>query len=174
MPVAVLMTYFAQNLVRSRLGRAFVAVRDNDLSAEIMGISLFGYKLRAFFVGCFFAGIAGALYIVFMRPIRPDQYALMDSVWMLGILIIGGMGSILGGVLGTVFVKLLDELVLTLTPYLGSILPPEYASRLSASLGLVVFGLVVVLFLILEPRGLAHKWEILKERFRNWPFTYGE
>jgi len=174
MPAVVCMTYFAQNLVRSRMGRAFVAVRDNDLSAEIMGISLFGYKLRAFFVGCFFAGIAGALYIVFMRTIRPDQYTLMDSVWMLGILIIGGMGSILGGILGTVFVKVLDELVLGLTPFLGSILPTEYASRISASLGLVVFGLVVVLFLILEPRGLAHRWEILKERFRNWPFTYAD
>lgn len=174
MPVTVLMTYFAFNLVRSRMGRAFVAVRDNDLSAEIMGISLFGYKLRAFFVGCFFAGVAGALYIVFMRTIRPDQYSLMDSIWMLGILIIGGLGSVLGGILGTVFVKVLDELVLILTPFLGSILPSEYASRLSASLGLVVFGLVVVLFLILEPRGLAHRWEILKNRYRNWPFTYGE
>ncbi|MEW6350941.1 MAG: branched-chain amino acid ABC transporter permease [Thermodesulfobacteriota bacterium] len=174
MPSAVVMTYFAWNIVRSRLGRAFVAVRDNDLSAEIMGISLFRYKLRAFFVGCFFAGIAGALYIVFMRTIRPDQYTLMDSVWMLGILIIGGMGSVLGGIFGTIFVKLLDELVLILTPFLGSILPDQYASRISSSLGLVVFGLVVVLFLILEPRGLAHRWHVLKERFRRWPFTYGD
>jgi branched-chain amino acid transport system permease protein len=174
MPITVLMTYFALNIVRSRLGRAFVAVRDNDLSAEIMGISLFGYKLRAFFVGCFFAGIAGALYIVFMRTIRPDQYSLMDSIWMLGILIIGGLGSILGGIFGTVFVKILDEIVLAITPFLGTILPSEYASRLSASIGLVVFGVVVVLFLIWEPRGLAHSWEILKNRFRNWPFTYGE
>lgn len=174
MPVAVLMTFFAFNLVRSRMGRAFVAIRDNDLSAEIMGISLFGYKLRAFFAGCFFAGIAGALYIVFMRTIRPDQYSLMDSIWMLGILIIGGMGSVLGGILGTIFVKLLDEMVLVISPFLSGILPSEYASRLSASLGLVVFGLVVVLFLILEPRGLAHQWAILKSRFRHWPFTYGE
>jgi branched-chain amino acid transport system permease protein len=139
-----------------------------------MGISLFGYKLRAFFVGCFFAGISGSLYIVFMRTIRPDQFSLMDSIWLLGILIIGGMGSVLGGILGTVFVKVLDELVLVTSPMLSSILPGEYASRLGSSLGLVVFGLVVVLFLILEPRGLAHQWEILKNRFRNWPFTYGE
>lgn len=173
-PITALMTFFAYNISRSRLGRAFVAVRDNDLSAEIMGISLFEYKLRAFFVGCFFAGISGSLYIVFMRTIRPDQFSLMDSVWMLGILIIGGMGSILGGILGTIFVKFLDELVLAITPFLGTVLPGEYASRLSASLGLVVFGLVVVLFLILEPRGLAHQWAILKSRFRNWPFTYGE
>lgn len=173
MPVAALMTFFARNLVRSRMGRAFVALRDNDLAAEIMGISLFGYKMRAFFVGCFFAGIAGALYIAFMRMIRPDQYALMDSVWMLGIIIIGGMGSILGGILSTIFVKVLDECMLALVPFLGSVLPRELASRLSASLGLVVFGLVVVLFLILEPRGLAHRWEILKNRFRHWPFTYG-
>lgn len=173
MPVAVIMTYFAQNLVRSRMGRAFVAIRDNDLAAEIMGISLFGYKLRAFFIGCFFAGIAGSLYIAFMRTIRPDQYSLMDSVWMLGIIIIGGMGSIFGGILGTIFIKVLDEIVLVLTPFLGGVLPRELASRISASMGLVVFGLVVVLFLILEPRGLAHRWEILKGRFRHWPFTYG-
>jgi len=173
LPFAVFMTYLAQNLVRSRMGRAFVAVRDNDLAAEIMGISLFGYKLRAFFIGCFFAGIAGSLYIAFMRTIRPDQYSLMDSVWMLGIVIIGGMGSILGGILGTIFIKVLDELVLALTPFLGTVLPRELASRISASMGLVVFGMVVVLFLILEPRGLAHRWEILKGRFRHWPFTYG-
>ncbi len=174
LPAAGLMTFFAYNIARSRVGRAFVAIRDNDLSAEIMGISLFGYKLRAFFVGCFFAGISGSLYIVFMRTIRPDQFSLMDSIWMLGILVIGGLGSILGGILGTIFVKFLDELVLVITPFLGTVLPGEYASRLSASLGLVVFGLVVVLFLILEPRGLAHQWTILKSRFRNWPFTYGE
>ena len=174
LPATGLMTFFAYNIARSRVGRAFVAIRDNDLSAEIMGISLFGYKLRAFFVGCFFAGISGSLYIVFMRTIRPDQFSLMDSIWMLGILIIGGLGSILGGILGTIFVKCLDEMVLVITPFLGTVLPDEYASRLSASLGLVVFGLVVVLFLILEPRGLAHQWTVLKSRFRNWPFTYGE
>ncbi|MGD9034781.1 MAG: branched-chain amino acid ABC transporter permease [Desulfobacteraceae bacterium] len=173
MPIAVLMTYFAQNLVRSSLGRAFVAIRDNDLAAEIMGISLFGYKLRAFFIGCFFAGVAGALNIAFRWTVRPDQYSLMDSIWMLGIIIIGGMGSILGGVLGTVFIKVLDELVSALTPFLGRVLPSELASRIGASTGLVVFGMVVVLFLILEPRGLAHRWEILKGRFRHWPFTYG-
>jgi branched-chain amino acid transport system permease protein len=174
LPATGLMTFFAYNIARSRVGRAFVAIRDNDLSAEIMGISLFGYKLRAFFVGCFFAGISGSLYIVFMRTIRPDQFSLMDSIWMLGILIIGGLGSVLGGILGTIFVKCLDEMVLVITPFLGTVLPDEYASRLSASLGLVVFGLVVVLFLILEPRGLAHQWTVLKSRFRNWPFTYGE
>jgi branched-chain amino acid transport system permease protein len=97
----------------------------------------------------------------------------MDSIWMLGIIIIGGMGSILGGVLGTVFIKVLDELVSALTPFLGRVLPSELASRIGASTGLVVFGMVVVLFLILEPRGLAHRWEILKGRFRHWPFTYG-
>jgi branched-chain amino acid transport system permease protein len=173
MPVTVIMTYAAQNIVRSRLGRAFVAIRDNDLAAEIMGISLFGYKLRAFFIGCFFAGTAGALNIAFRWTVRPDQYSLMDSIWMLGIIIIGGMGSILGGVLGTVFIKVLDEMVLALTPFLGRVLPAELAPRISASTGLVVFGLVVVLFLILEPRGLAHRWEIVKGRFRHWPFTYG-
>ena len=173
LPIAAVMTYFGQNLVRSRMGRAFVAMRDNDLAAEIMGISLFGYKLRAFFIGCFFAGTAGALNIAFRWTVRPDQYSLMDSIWMLGIIIIGGMGSILGGILGTVFIKVLDEFVSALTPFLGHVLPPELASRIGASTGLVLFGLVVVLFLILEPRGLAHRWEILKGRFRHWPFTYG-
>jgi len=173
MPIAVIMTCFAQNLVRSRMGRAFVAIRDNDLAAEIMGISLFGYKLRAFFIGCFYAGIAGSLYTAFLRVVRPDQFTLMDSIWLLGIIIIGGMGSILGGILGVIFVRLLDEFLLWFTPSLSTLLPANYASRMSAAMGLVLFGLVVVLFLILEPRGLAHRWEILKERFRNWPFTYG-
>jgi len=172
MPCTVIMTYFARNLVRSRLGRAFVAIRDNDLAAEIMGISLFQYKLKAFFIGCFFAGISGALYIAFMRIIRPDQYHLMDSIWILGILIIGGLGSHLGPIFGVVFVKLLDEIVLWFAPVLGKLLPAALSSRIGASMGLVIFGLVVVLFLILEPRGIAHRWEILKGRFRHWPFTY--
>lgn len=173
MPCTVIMTFFARNLVRSRLGRAFVAIRDNDLAAEIMGISLFHYKLKAFFIGCFFAGISGAIYIAFMRIIRPDQYTLMDSIWILGILIIGGLGSHLGPIFGVIFVKLLDEVALLFAPALGKMLPADLSSRIGASMGLVIFGIVVVLFLIIEPRGIAHRWEILKGRFRHWPFTYG-
>jgi branched-chain amino acid transport system permease protein len=161
MPCTVIMTFFARNLVRSRLGRAFVAIRDNDLAAEIMGISLFHYKLKAFFIGCFFAGISGAIYIAFMRIIRPDQYTLMDSIWILGILIIGGLGSHLGPIFGVIFVKLLDEVALLFAPALGKMLPADLSSRIGASMGLSSLGLWLF-FLILEPRGIAHRWEILK------------
>jgi len=97
----------------------------------------------------------------------------MDSIWILGILIIGGLGSHLGPIFGVIFVKLLDEVALLFAPALGKMLPRELSSRIGASMGLVIFGIIVVLFLILEPRGLAHRWEILKGRFRHWPFTYG-
>ncbi|HEX76575.1 MAG TPA: branched-chain amino acid ABC transporter permease [Dehalococcoidia bacterium] len=172
MPTAVLMTFFAKNIARSRLGRAFVAVRDNDLAAEIMGISLFGYKLRAFFVGCLFAGVAGWMRVCYDGCVRPDIYPLMDSIWYLGVIIIGGMGSTMGAIFGAIFVRLLHEMVLVASPALGSFFPPEIAGQLGSGLGLVVFGVVVALFLIFEPRGITHTWEILKGRIRHWPFVF--
>lgn len=170
--VAVLMTVVARNLVRTRLGRAFVAVRDNDLAAELMGIPVFATKLKAFFLGCFFAGIAGALWAGFTWSARPDQFPFIQSIWYLGVIIIGGMGSTVGPIFGVVMVRLLNEFVLRVTPWIGGMVPAEMAGPVGVGAGLVAFGLLVTLFLIFEPRGVAHAWEISKERFRNWPFVY--
>lgn len=170
--VTVVMTAAAKNVVRTRTGRAFVAIRDNDVAAELMGIPVFVTKLKAFFLGCFFAGIAGALWAGFTWSARADQFPFIQSIWYLGVIIIGGMGSTVGPIFGVVVVRLLNELVLRLTPWIGGMVPAEMAGPLGVGTGLLAFGLLATLFLIFEPRGVAHAWESNKERFRNWPFVY--
>jgi len=170
MAMACLATFLAINIVRTRAGRAFVAVRDNDLAAEVMGISLWSYKLQAFFIGCVYAGVAGALLVHYYAFASVDQFPFMDSVWYLGMLIVGGMGSIPGAILGAVSLKLLDELVTVV----GPILSKAVAAQAAASLALIARGLVIILFLIFEPRGLAHRWGMIRAYFRLWPFSHEE
>jgi branched-chain amino acid transport system permease protein len=163
-----LATLVAKNIVRTRAGRAFIAIRDNDLAAEVMGVSLWSYKLQAFFIGCVFAGVAGALLIHYISFASTDQFPFMDSVWYLGMLIVGGMGSTTGAVFGAVALKLLDELVTIAGPILSAAVAPQAA----ASLALISHGLVIIIFLIFEPRGLHHRWEMIKTYFRLWPFSH--
>jgi len=168
MVFACLATYLAENIVRTRAGRAFVAIRDNDLAAEVMGINLWSYKLQAFFIGCVYAGVAGALLVHFFAYASVELFPFMDSVWYLGMLIVGGMGSTVGAIFGAVSLKLLDELVTILGPILSAAVAPQAA----ASLGLIGRGLIIILFLIFEPRGLAHRWDMIKDYFRLWPFSH--
>ncbi len=170
MAFACLATYTAQNIVRTRAGRAFVAIRDNDLAAEVMGINLWSYKLQAFFIGCVYAGLAGALLLHYFAYASVELFPFMDSVWYLGMLIVGGMGSTVGAIFGAVSLKLLDELVTIVGPILSAAVAPQAA----AALGLITRGLVIILFLIFEPRGLAHRWEIIKAYFELWPFSHQE
>jgi branched-chain amino acid transport system permease protein len=170
MAFTLLATFVAQNILRTRAGRAFVAIRDNDLAAEVMGISLWSYKLQAFFIGCVYAGVAGALLVHYYAFASVDQFPFMDSVWYLGMLIVGGMGSTTGAILGAVSLKLLDELV----TIVGPILSAAVAAQAAASLALITRGLVIIVFLIFEPRGLAHRWGMIKTYFRLWPFSHEE
>ena len=168
MGLTCLATLAAKNIVRTRAGRAFIAIRDNDLAAEVMGISLWSYKLQAFFIGCVYAGVAGALLIHYISFASTDQFPFMDSVWYLGMLIVGGMGSTTGAVFGAVALKLLDELVTIAGPILSAAVAPQAA----ASLALISHGLIIIVFLIFEPRGLHHRWEMIKAYFRLWPFSH--
>jgi len=167
MIITCLATYLAKNLVRSRAGRAFIAIRDNDLAAEVMGVNLWSYKLQAFFIGCVYAGIAGSLSVQYISFANVDQFPFMNSVWYLGMLIVGGMGSNVGVIFGVIALKLLDELVVIVGPILATIFVPQAAAALS----LVLRGLLIILFLIFEPRGLAHLWERVKTYYRLWPFS---
>lgn len=169
--VLLLLTFTARNLARSKIGRAFVAIRDNDLAAEIMGVNLYYYKLLAFFISCFYAGVAGCLSIHLMTVAHSEQFAMFDAIWYIGMIIIGGMGSIPGVFFGVIFVRLLDELVLFGSPILAQQLTWLGQSP-AASIGMIVFGIVLAVFLILEPRGLAHRWEIFKASYRIYPFAY--
>jgi len=163
-------TYVAKNIVRTNVGRAFIAIRDNDLAAEVMGINLTAYKLMAFFIGCAFAGIGGALAAHARGVITPDNYTLIESFWYLGYIIIGGLGTITGVFFGVIFVTILNNGLATILASLSTIFLG--ASSLLAPLMLFIFGLVIVLFLVFEPRGLAHRWEIFKAYYRLWPFSH--
>lgn len=168
---AVICTIVAKNIARTRLGRALVAIRDNDLAAEVLGIQAFAYKLRAFFICAFYAGLAGSLWAHYARAINPEQFSLGNSIWYLGMVIVGGMGSALGPILGVTFMRLLDEFTILLSPFLSDLFP-ELETGLLAALGPMTFGLVLMLFLVFEPRGLAHRWELLKAAWRLRPFAH--
>jgi branched-chain amino acid transport system permease protein len=171
MPVMILLTLAAKNIMRTRVGRAFVAVRDNDLAAQVMGINLYYYKLLAFFISCFYAGVAGSLWAHLNLVCHQEQFTLIHGLWYIGMLIVGGMGSIPGVFFGVIFIRVFDELVLLVSPYLASWFPWLGAAP-AAGLGLTAFGLVLAVFLIKEPRGLAHQWEILKASVRLYPFAH--
>lgn len=173
MPMTVIAVIVAKNLVRGRLGRALVAVRDNDLASEVLGINVFRHKLYAFAIGCAFAGVAGSLWATWLRYVSPGAFPLDFSIWFLGALIVGGMGSTAGVCFGVFFLRGLQEMVTIGSPILGTMVSPIAAPKIGPGLGALVFGAVVVLFLLFEPRGLNHIWVVLRSRLRHWPFTYG-
>jgi branched-chain amino acid transport system permease protein len=171
LPIAALVVFLAKNLARTRTGRAFVAIRDNDLAAQVMGIDLFRYKLLAFFIGCFFGGIAGALMAHWSGFISPESFPLTTSILFVGMIIIGGLGTSVGPIFGVIFIQLLNELVIRLSAGLQAAFP-TLSSSFKVGIAPVVFGLAIILFLILEPRGLAHRWNLFKSSYRLWPFSY--
>jgi len=170
--LAVAGTYYAKNLQRSRIGRAFIAIRDNDLAAESMGVGIFRYKLLSFFICSVYAGLAGALYGIWMRGVSVEHFTLSESIWLLGMLIVGGMSSPAGVWFGAVFIRGLDILV----RYIGPFIEPYFSADVGAAVKLgmapVVFGVVGLLFLIFEPKGLYRIWERFKNYYRLWPFSY--
>ncbi|MBU2535856.1 MAG: branched-chain amino acid ABC transporter permease [Chloroflexi bacterium] len=170
--IAALCTFFAKNLARTRIGRAFIAIRDNDLAAEVMGINLLYYKLLAFFIGCFMAGIAGSLLAHWIGFLNAEQFSLTESILYIGMIIIGGLGTSIGPIFGVVFIRLLQQiLTVEIVPLLErsfTMFPAGFATGVTPML----FGLVIILFLILEPRGLAHRWALFKSAYRLWPFSY--
>jgi branched-chain amino acid transport system permease protein len=169
--IAVLCMFFAKNMARTRVGRAFIAIRDNDLAAEVMGINLFRYKMLAFFIGCFLAGISGSLMAHWTGSISTENFSFTGSILYVGMIIIGGLGTTLGPILGVTLIRLMDVGVIQITPFLQNAFP-SMPSGFATGIGPMLFGLVIVLFLIFEPRGLAHRWNLFKASYRLWPFSY--
>lgn len=165
------MTWIAVNLVRTRFGRAFIAIRDNDLAAEGMGIPIFRYKLLSFGISSFYAGFAGALFAYYMMSITPEPFNLWLSIRFIAMIIIGGLGSIPGSVFGAIFIVILEEVLSHATEYLMNIGATGIGITI-APLREFVFGLAIVLFIIFEPKGLAEVWRIVRSSFRLWPFSY--
>ena len=168
----VLMTWFAVNIMRSKYGRAFIAIRDNDRAAEGMGIPIFKYKLLSFGISSFYAGFAGALWAYYMVSITTEPFNLGLSVEFIAMVIIGGMGNIPGAIFGATFITLLNELLRYVTGLLMNVGFVTSSGLNMAPLREFVFGLAIVLFILLEPRGIAELWRIFRSSFRLWPFSY--
>jgi len=169
--IGLIVWVMVKNLMRTKTGRAFIAIRDNDIAAEVMGINIFRYKLLSFAIGNFFAGIGGALWGHYVGYINTEFFPVLDSVYYAAFQIVGGLGSVIGTIFGAVFWRLLGELVNYISPFLDSILPVA-AGNIISSMSLIVFAFVTMIFLIFEPRGLSHRWELFKKSYRLYPFNY--
>jgi branched-chain amino acid transport system permease protein len=172
MVTTILMLFFAFNLVRCRVGRAFVAIRDNDIAAEMTGINVFFYKTLAFAIGAGYAGVAGGLWAYYIRYVGADQFTLYFSVWYMGMIIVGGLGSILGAIMGVVFIRALQEFITALAPILVQDLGMGGSAAIWFAGMNILLGGIIILFLVFEPRGINHRWNIVKTAYRIWPFPY--
>jgi branched-chain amino acid transport system permease protein len=165
--IVAVMSLLAKNMIRSNVGRSWMAIRDMDMAAEVIGFRPLRTKLLAFAVSSFYCGVAGALYaFAYLGTVEPEAYSLDLSFRILFMVIIGGVGSILGSFLGAAFIVLLPIFLNMLAHALG--LATNYASNLE----LMVFGGLIIFFLIVEPHGLARLWQIGKEKLRLWPFPH--
>ena len=167
---AVAAVLSGRNLFRTRIGRALIAVRDRDIAAELIGVSLFRYKLLAFGLSSFYAGVAGGLWGFYTNVITPEHFTIVLSIDYLAMIIVGGLGSIIGTIFGVIFMTILPELLTTISLLLKDTFG-QITTLLSAIKGLV-FAVTIILFLIFEPEGLAEIWRRIKAYWKLWPFSY--
>ncbi|MBI4285598.1 MAG: branched-chain amino acid ABC transporter permease [Chloroflexi bacterium] len=154
------------NLTRSRLGRAFLAIRDNEDAAANLGISVGLAKLRAFFIGALFGGLAGALWASYVSVVKLDQFTIWDSIWYLGMMVIGGAGSTAGTVLGVIALRLTSQVLHSI----GSSGLIPLSSNLTIYMTYAIFGIAIILFISFRPFGLIAMWQKLKANYKRWPF----
>jgi len=161
------------NLMRSRIGRAFIAIRDQDIAAEIIGINIFRYKLWAFAISSFYAGVTGVLYTYYLGIANYEQFQIDVSIDYLAMIIIGGLGSVLGSILGAIFITVLPIATrLLLNDLGGMVFSGASVADVVSDLRLIMFGALIILFLVLEPEGLNRLWRNIRNYFRVWPFSY--
>jgi len=171
--IVVLLAMAAKNLVRSNTGRCWMAVRDMDVAAEVIGIRLLRTKLLAFAVSSFYCGVAGALYaFCYLGSVEPDGFSLEMSFKILFMIIIGGVGSILGSFLGAAFILLLPIFLDVSLPPLAHALHLPFDNASVSHIQTMIFGTLIMFFLVVEPHGLARLWQIAKEKLRLWPFPH--
>lgn len=171
--LVTLLALAAKNMVRSTTGRAWMAVRDMDVAAEVIGIRLMHTKLLAFAVSSFYCGVAGALYaFCYLGSVEPDGFSLDMSFRILFMIIVGGVGSILGSFLGAAFILLLPIFLDIVLPAISGMLQLPFDGATVSHIQLMVFGALIMFFLVVEPHGLARLWQIAKEKLRLWPFPH--
>jgi branched-chain amino acid transport system permease protein len=170
---AVVATVAAKNFARSRLGRACIAVRDQDIAAEIIGINIFRTKLIAFAISSFYAGVAGALYSYYLGIANYEQFGLDVSIDYLAMIIIGGLGSVTGSILGAAFITLLPVVTRRALAWIGGLFAGSFdVEGVLPEVRLCLFGALIILFLVTEPEGLDRLWRNVRTYFRTWPFSY--
>ena len=171
--IVVVMALLGKNLMRSETGRAFMAVRDMDVAASVIGIPMVKTKLLAFAISSFYCGVAGALYAyTYLGTVEPEAFTLDLSFRILFMIIIGGVGSILGSFLGAAFITLLPIFLNRLYGLISHALQVDISHAIVSNVELMIFGGLIIFFLIVEPHGLARLWQITKEKLRLWPFPH--
>ena len=171
--IVVVMALLAKNLMRSETGRAFMAVRDMDVAASVIGIPMMKTKLLAFAISSFYCGVAGALYaFCYLGTVEPEAFTLDLSFRVLFMIIIGGVGSILGSFLGAAFIILFPIFLNIASGWISHGFGVEISHAVVSNLEVIIFGSLIIFFLIVEPHGLARMWQIAKEKLRLWPFPH--
>ncbi|MBI5157362.1 MAG: branched-chain amino acid ABC transporter permease [Acidimicrobiia bacterium] len=171
----VVLGFVAKNLARSRVGRALAAIRDRDIAAEMMGIPLARYKMIAFVVSSFYAGVAGALLYTAVGQLEPGSFNLLLSIEFIAMVLIGGVATVSGSIMGAVFITFLPRLVKWLAGFwmFGFISDSPTGGLVTlAQMELILFGGLIVVFLILEPLGLYGIWIRIRNYWKAWPFSY--
>jgi branched-chain amino acid transport system permease protein len=169
--VAMVMIAGAYGIARSRHGRIFAAVRDDDVASGMMGINVVRTKALAFLVGAFYAGIGGGLWAYYIRFVAIDQFTLIHSIWFIAMIIVGGMGSITGALIGVFVIRMAQESITSMGPALIERIPFLGGDLVFAVMNIFLGGIIAG-FLIFEPRGLMHRWNIAKRSYRMWPYPY--
>ncbi len=171
--IVVVLALAAKNMARSNVGRAWMAVRDMDVAAAVIGIRLLRTKLLAFAVSSFYCGVAGALYaFCYLGSVEPDGFSLDLSFKILFMIIVGGVGTVLGSFLGAAFILLLPIFLDVAMPALAGALHLPLDGATVSHIETMIFGALIMFFLIVEPHGLARLWQIGKEKLRLWPFPH--
>jgi branched-chain amino acid transport system permease protein len=168
--VVIAAVFFARNLFRTKPGKAFIAIRDQAISAEVMGVNLLKYKLLSFGISSYFVGTAGALMAYQAKIISPETFPITLAIDSLGMIIIGGLGSILGSIFGAIFITLLPEILRLVTTSLAATYPQLVT--VFSSLKELVFGILIIVFLIFEPSGIVARWYAIKNYWKLYPFSH--
>jgi branched-chain amino acid transport system permease protein len=172
----VILTLAARNLIKTKVGRAFIAIRDADVAAATMGVNLTFYKTLAFAISAFYTGIAGGLFAFVLRFIEPEIFTLMMSILFLAMVVVGGLGSIMGSIAGACLLSWLDLSLRNIlsVPYLGEWLEALSKSYFSitgvSNIQFIIYGLIMVSIMLFEPLGIYGLWIRTKIYWKTWPF----
>jgi branched-chain amino acid transport system permease protein len=167
--IVVVLALVAKNLTRGHIGRSWMAIRDMDIAAEIIGIRPLHAKLSAFAISSFYCGVSGAMFVfLWLGSVETEAFAITVSFQVLFMVIIGGLGSILGSFIGAAFITAVPILLTNAPQFFGFNMPIDLQKHFEV----MIFGVLIIFFVIVEPHGFARLWQITKEKLRLWPFPY--